>query len=81
MPGSQSLRQSHSYAGGVATSSYQLMINNVAVEVGNGNADACRIKPSFKNTLSSGDKATLALALFIADLERDPASGTKDGRI
>ena len=62
---------SHSYAGGVATSSYQLMINNVAVEVGDDRTPAD--KPSFKNTLSSGDKATLALALFIADLERDPA--------
>lgn len=65
----------HTYAGGVATSNYQLVINNVAVEIGDGSTPDNL--PSFKNTLSAGDKATLALAFFIADLERDPNLGSK----
>lgn len=31
-------------------------------------------QPSFKNTLSAGDRTTLALAFFLAHLERDPAA-------
>ena len=30
-------------------------------------------EPSFRNTLSAGDKSTLALALFLAKLNADPA--------
>lgn len=62
-------KTSHSYPGGVATSSYQLVINNVAVDLGDGKTSNDR--PSFKNTLSSGDRATLALAFFLVHLERD----------
>lgn len=58
----------HNYVGGVATSSYRIVINSHAVELGGSNSPA-RI-PSFKNTLSAGDRSTLALAFFIADLER-----------
>jgi hypothetical protein len=29
-------------------------------------------RPSFKNTLSAGDRAMLALAFFLAHLEREP---------
>ena len=58
----------HSYTGGVATSSYQLKINDV--EIGVGDAKTPVTEPSFKNTLSGGDKSTLALAFFLAHLEK-----------
>lgn len=59
----------HSYTGGVATSSYQLKINDV--EIGVGDAKTPVTEPSFKNTLSGGDKSTLALAFFLAHLEKE----------
>jgi wobble nucleotide-excising tRNase len=59
----------HSYTGGVATSSYQLVINQTAIDIGGGNTP--NHTPSFKNTLSAGDRSTLALAFFLAYLERD----------
>jgi wobble nucleotide-excising tRNase len=59
----------HSYPSGIATSSYQLVINNIAVDVGDGKTPTDT--PSFKNTLSGGDRTTLALAFFLANLERD----------
>lgn len=65
----------HAYPGGVATSSYQLVINDTSVEVGDGQTAADH--PSFKNTLSSGDRTTLAFAFFLAHLERDPAIARK----
>jgi wobble nucleotide-excising tRNase len=58
------------YGGGVASSTYQLVINRTGIELGDGNTPLDR--PSFKNTLSAGDRSTLALAFFIAHLERDP---------
>jgi AAA domain len=58
------------YPGGVASSTYQIVINNTGIDLGDGRTPADR--PSFKNTLSGGDRSTLALALFIAHLERDP---------
>lgn len=33
--------------------------------------------PSFRNTLSAGDRSTLALAFFLAQLEQDPNRATK----
>jgi wobble nucleotide-excising tRNase len=66
---------SHSYPGGTATSSYQLVINQTAIDI--GDARTPPDKPSFKNTLSAGDRTTLALAFFIADLERDATLPTK----
>ena len=62
----------HGYPGGVASSSYQLLINNMPVDIGDGKTPTDQ--PSFKNTLSSGDRTTLALAFFLAHLERDPAA-------
>lgn len=62
----------HAYPGGVATSSYQLVINDTAVDLGDSKTPGDR--PSFKNTLSAGDRTTLALAFFLAHLERDPAA-------
>jgi len=68
-------RTSHGYPGGVAASSYQLVINNTAVDLGDGRTPADR--PSFKNTLSAGDRTTLALAFFLAHLERDAGIARK----
>jgi wobble nucleotide-excising tRNase len=67
---------SQNYAGGTVSSSYKLYINDTAVEV--GNAETAPDTPSFRNTLSSGDKSTLALAFFLAQLEHD---SEKAGRI
>ena len=65
----------HSYPGGIATSSYQLVINSTSVDLGDGQTPPAI--PSFKNTLSSGDRATLALAFFLAHLEGDQALADK----
>lgn len=62
----------HGYPGGVATSSYQLLINNTPVDVGDGKTPFDQ--PSFKNTLSAGDRTTLALAFFLAHIESDPTA-------
>ncbi len=56
-----------SYAGGSVSSSFQILINNVPVVLGDAATPAA--KASFKNTLSAGDRSTLALAFFIAQLE------------
>jgi wobble nucleotide-excising tRNase len=64
-------RVGHAYPGGKATSSYVLRINDVEVALGDGSTPDG--EPSFKNTLSAGDRTTLALAFFLADLERDAA--------
>lgn len=68
-------KTTHAYPGGIATSSYQLIINSTAVDLGDSKTPASR--PSFKNTLSAGDRTTLALAFFIADLERDQRLANK----
>lgn len=60
------------YRGGVPRSNYQLLINDTTVELSGNDR-----KPCFKNTLSSGDRSTLALALFLAKLEQDPDIGSK----
>lgn len=59
----------HSYPGGIASSSYQLVVNDTAIELGDGQTSSAT--PSFKNALSSGDRSTLALAFFLAHLEAD----------
>jgi wobble nucleotide-excising tRNase len=61
---------SHAYPGGVASSSYQLLINGMSIDI--GSAKTPINEPSFKNTLSAGDRTTLALAFFFAHLEADP---------
>jgi len=68
-------KTSHAYPGGVASSTYQISINDTAI--GLGDSDTPLDVPSFKNTLSSGDKSTLALAIFLAQLEQSPDKGNK----
>jgi wobble nucleotide-excising tRNase len=60
---------------GGPTCNYSLVIDNVHVAV-SGGADRAG-EPSFKTTLSAGDRNTLALAFFFAALEQDPALATK----
>jgi len=59
----------HTYRGGPPSTSYQIIINGNAVDLGDPQTPVSR--PSFKNTLSSGDRTTLALAFFFAQLELD----------
>lgn len=59
----------HTYRGGTPSTSYQIIINGNSVDLGDPQTPPNR--PSFKNTLSSGDRTTLALAFFFAQLELD----------
>ena len=65
----------HGYPGGIASSSYQILINSTPVELGDDRTPLDQ--PSFRNTLSSGDRSTLALAFFLAQLEHDPDKASK----
>lgn len=58
-----------SFAGGKASSTYQLSINDVPLELGDSTTP--RGKPCFRTALSTGDKSTLALAFFLARLQHD----------
>jgi len=63
------------YVGGTPTSTYQILINDHAVDLGD---DGTPIgQPCFRTTLSAGDKSTLALAFFLARLDHDPKKATK----
>ena len=53
--------------------SYQILINNVPVSPRTTSENLA--EASFRNTLSAGDRSTLALALFLARLNADPALG------
>lgn len=56
---------------GGSSCTYSMLINDVAVPI---TADS---GPSFKNTLSAGDRNTLALAFFFASLDQDPDLANK----
>ena len=58
------------YVGGKPASVYQILINNQAVDLGDSGTPVG--EPSFRTTLSAGDKSTLALAFFLAKLDHDP---------
>lgn len=59
----------HTYRGGPPSTSYQIIINQSAVDLGDSATPADT--PSFRNTLSAGDRSSLALAFFLAQLEQD----------
>ena len=75
---------------GIPSSTYCLEINEKLVPVGGG--EPVPGEPTFKNTLSSGDRSTLAFAFFLAWLRHeqdlsnvivvidDPISSIDDGR-
>ncbi|MFY9468959.1 MAG: AAA family ATPase [Solirubrobacterales bacterium] len=53
-----------------ATCTYNVVINDTPVEV--AGREQAPGEPSFRNTLSSGDRNSLALAFFFASLDADP---------
>ncbi len=65
----------HNYRGGTPSTNYQIVINEHAVDI--GDASTPLDLPSFKNTLSAGDKSTLALAFFLAQIFCDPGAAQK----
>ena len=58
-----------SWAGGKSSSIYKIELNAQTVELGDGRTP--KGTPCFRTALSSGDKSTLALAFFLAKMERD----------
>jgi len=56
------------YTGGKSRTEYRLVINNQTIDLASPKTG---IAPSFKNTLSDGDKSTLAFAFFLAKLDLD----------
>ncbi|RCX19796.1 wobble nucleotide-excising tRNase [Fontibacillus phaseoli] len=58
-----------SFLGGKPSSNFALTINNVAVQLGTEKTP--QTAASFRNTLSEGDKSSLAFAFFLAKLETD----------
>jgi wobble nucleotide-excising tRNase len=55
--------------------SYNVIINNTPVPIAGETPSPG--EPSFRNTLSAGDRNTLALAFFFACLDQDPGLATK----
>ena len=64
----QSVQSTPSRGGPSCT--YSVVINNTPVRVAGGAVPPG--EPSFRNTLSAGDRNTLALAFFFASLDHDP---------
>ncbi|MGD0272786.1 MAG: AAA family ATPase [Gaiellaceae bacterium] len=60
---------------GGPTCNYDVVINNTPVPI--AVADLAPGEPSFRNTLSSGDRNTLALAFFFASLDQDQRLANK----
>ena len=58
------------YRGKEPSASYSILIREVAVAPRSGAGEID--KPCFRNTLSAGDKSTLALAFFLAKANADP---------
>jgi wobble nucleotide-excising tRNase len=54
---------------------YNVLINDTRVTI--GGADLARGEPSFRSTLSAGDRNTLALAFFFASLDEDAMLANK----
>jgi len=54
---------------------YNVVINNTSIPI--ASSETIRGRPSFRNTLSAGDRNTLALAFFFASLDQDPALNSK----
>ncbi len=63
------------HLGGKPGTSYKLVINETSFDVGDSSTP--EHVPSFKNTLSEGEKSTLAFCYFLARLALDQDIGTK----
>ncbi len=59
----------HRYDGGSVSSTYRIVINDVEVNLGGPKKPAS--EPTFRNTLSGGDRSALALAFFLAKVRQD----------
>jgi wobble nucleotide-excising tRNase len=66
----QAARELVNFKGRKANLDYGLVIRGVPVPLGTPDCPADR--PSFRNTLSEGDKGTLAFAFFLTKLNRSP---------
>ena len=60
-------------SGSGSTCTYNVVINETPIAVRSGNSQ--QGKPSFRNSLSAGDRNTLALALFFSSLDQNPNLG------
>lgn len=69
------IRTAHNYQGRKPRSSYSLQINGVTVDLGDPKTPLS--EPSFRNTLSAGDRRTLALAFFLVQADLDLSLGKK----
>ncbi len=67
--GARITKPTNSMAGNAGQADYALLIRGESVARGRGRI--AEPIPSFRNTLSSGDKTTLALAFFLAKLDQD----------
>jgi len=65
----------HTNTRGGSACTYSAIINDTPVRISGGATSAG--EPSFRNTLSSGDRSTLALAFFFASLDQDPNIASK----
>lgn len=68
-----------SYVGGKPSSLYRLSINGVIVDLGDDSTSEST--PSFKCTLSEGDKSTLAFAFFLARLDLEAKTGELPSKV
>jgi wobble nucleotide-excising tRNase len=59
---------------GGPTCNYTVVINATPIPIAGASPQG---EPAFRNTLSSGDRSTLALAFFLSALDRDPACSEK----
>lgn len=60
---------------GGATCTYNVLVNETPIAVAGGESGPG--EPSFRNTLSAGDRNALALAFFFASLDQDPSLADK----
>ena len=65
-----SLNPTNTGSGSGSTCTYNVVINNTSIAVRSSNNP--QGKPSFRNSLSAGDRNTLALALFFSSLDKNP---------
>lgn len=64
-----------SFAGGSASSTYRLSVNDQMLDLGDERTP--RGEPCFRTALSAGDKSALGLAFFLAKIRRDANLGNK----
>lgn len=64
-----------SFVGGRASSTYQLALRDATLALGDDHTP--RGTPCFRTALGTGDRSALALAFFLARLERDPGLDRK----